>query len=186
MMTRNRFINEQYRICLISFEQLLHRIEHDLINDLHEYKLLKNHKVDLRNQDTKKIIYHHIIYQICKSIISYKSRYKMDVVVVYDGIFDKCTELCDYIDCDTFYDQLIKLLKSITKNIPINLYCNPDTIDYNYFSTGEGIDFMNLINEDIQSHRVVNFDKIKKFTNKYDLIFLTNSFFNKVNSVPLL
>lgn len=187
-MSLSKIKNDQHRIIFLRFEDIFKSIEIDLINDLNEYNLIKNNIIDLRNSDTKRLIYHYIIKQTCDKIIYYKKTYKYDVVIVYNSIFDENSEICQYIDCEKLYDQIIRLIKKIESHLPIIFY-KISSFSSEYFDSGEGLDILNILTAKLSSNatgKKANFSEIVKFAEKNQLIFLKSTYFNKLTANPLL
>ena len=167
MLHRNRILLKSNHLCILCFEQIIKKIERDLINDLSFYGLLQYDKIDFRNTDAKKILYHHIIFGICKDIISYKKRYKMDVAIIYDptNIFAKSTEICSLTDCNTLEKYIHNIISVIKRKIPgILIYPCTDLIDNDFFYSGEGIDLLHIIESDMHCNTSKNFSDILAFT----------------------
>lgn len=187
MLAKNRILVDEHRLCFISFENIFKRIEIQLLNDLNEYCLIKNNKIDLRNRDTKKFLYHNIIHTLSSTVIRYRNHYKCDVVVVYDTIFKHDSEICNFVDCNILYKQLSTILSKIQTILPINIIKNTDKIDKTYFNTGEGIELIQTLSSKINnSNKTKNFSKIYDFTVKYELTFLNENYFNKMTTKHLL
>ena len=186
-MTRNRILINEHRLCLLSFENIFAKVEIPLLNDIHEYDLLKHGKLDLRNRDSKKLIYHHLIHTLCDTVIRYQKRYKFDVVIVYDNIFTESSQICDFLDCDVLYKQISAVLKKIQSILPVTICKCTDVIDSTYLQAGEGIDCINDIRCNVEKKsRCTNFSKINDFTKQYELTFLNEKYFNKLNTKTIL
>jgi len=180
--------NDQYRLLFIKFEDIFKSIEIEILNNLNEYNLIKNNIIDLRNSDTKRLIYHYIIKQICDKIIYYKKKYSFDVIITYNNIFDEKSEICSFIDCNKLYDQIIRLIKKIESNLPIIFYKIPN-YDSSFFSLGEGLDILNILTERLGKNatgKKSNFFEITKFAEKNRLTFLKSSYFSKLTTNHLL
>ena len=187
MMTVNRILLDEHKLCLLSFENIFKRIEVQLLNDLNEYGLIKNDRIDLRNRDTKKFIYHNLIHTICDTVIRYKKQYKCDVAIVYDTIFTQESDICSFIDCTILHRQLSQCLKRIQSILPILILSSTDTIDKTYFTRGEGIEMaLTIVHKYEKIQRNTTFSKITDFTDKYELTFLSENYFNKLTTKHLL
>jgi hypothetical protein len=187
-MNFSRIKNDQYRIIFLKFEDIFKSIEINILNDLNEYNLIKNNIIDLRNSDTKRLIYHYIIKQTCDKIIYYKSKYSFDVIITYNTIFDDKSEICSYIDCNKLYEQILRLIKKIESNLPIIFYKTP-TFDSSYFDNGEGLDTIKILTERLGKNatgKKANFLEISKFAEKNQLNFLKSSYFNKLTANHLM
>lgn len=187
MLTKNRILLDEHKLCFLSFENIFKRIEIQLLNDLNEYNLIKDDKIDLRNKDTKRCLYHNIIHTLCDTIIRYRKHYKCDIVIVYDTIFIDTSEICNFVDCQVLYKQLCSTLTRIQSILPINIIKSTDTIDKTYFNTGEGIELVNRLNDKLnKSYKTKTFSKIYDFTVKFELTFLNENYFNKLSTKQLL
>jgi len=187
MMSKNSFVVDEHRLVLLSFENIFKRIELQLLNDLNEYSLIVNDRIDLRNQDTKRLLYHNLIHTICDTIIRYRQYYKRDIVILYDTIFTQDSEICKFIDCTVLYKQLCTCLSKIQTILPIHIVKCTDTVDNTFLANGEGIDLLHTLTNDLNKPtKQKTFKKINDFTVKYDLTFLNERYFNKLNTKLLL
>jgi hypothetical protein len=177
------------KVVLIKFEEIFQNIEKDLLNELLLYDLLKDNVLDLRKTDTKKILYHHVIYNICEIVIKYKKTYKSDVCIIYNNIFTNKNEICRYIDCDKLHNQLINILNKIKNNLYIPIFKVKHEITQNNLEYGEVIDIIRIIINTLATNSTKknnNFLKTKEFVKKNGLIFLDETYFTKIQSHYLL
>jgi len=189
-MITSPIIIYEHKLALVPFEDIFIHIEKNFLNDLLLYDLLKDNKIDLRKKDTKKLIYHHLIYNICEEIINIKRKYKVDVCITYNSIYKESdSEICSYIDCNILYDQLIRTIKNIEKTLYITFYHLNENININNLESGEVIDILNLIITKMSrasTGKNVNFSKIRDFVKKFELTFLDEQYFRQINCHHLL
>lgn len=184
MLTKSHLFIKGEKLCLLSIEHIIRKSEINLLNDLREFGLL-DRDIDLRNRDSKGLIYHHIIHLLCDTVIKLKDRYNCDVVVVYDDITNKTKELCGYVNCDKFRTQLERLFKQIEKNLFIPFVKNHDSINEAFLHTGEGIDLINTIiikQATCASRKNQNLHLAKKFCSKNGLTFINEQYLAKITT----
>ena len=176
---------------LVDFNKIFKKyIETDILNDLDEYKLIKADKVNIKNKDVKKIMYHHIIHGLCEYILSVKG--KEHVVIIYNTDASLTNYLQDYVDRTDLLDFLNKFVSKLGKMLPIRILCEP--IDFITLrkdiksNNGECKDVINKAkcvsdNFDISKY---TFAKLRYFTKKYELEYLSNNYFQKVKNKQLI
>lgn len=167
--------------CLADYCEVIKSKENEIINDLHKYDLLKD--LNFRKIDTKKVLYHHIIYGVCEAVCSIKTQNR---IVVYNNLQYINTELLQY----TSKYKLIKFLETLTRKIktmlPIKIYDGDE--DYDTFvdkcktDRGELKTRAILINNFIKkkSNQQFDFEAVKNFVEKYELTYLSKHYFNNI------
>jgi len=87
----------QYGLRVVNFECIFNQAYKDIVDDLFTYE--KFHDLNVRQQDTKRIYYYHMIKHTCDNIISHKTNNR--VVIYY---CDKDIK-CDFKRCDKTHSQ---------------------------------------------------------------------------------
>ena len=188
-MTISPVIFPEYKLGLVKFEDIFKQIEVDLLNDINLYGLLKNNRIDLRKNDTKQLLYHHIIYNLCENIINIKKTYKIDVCIIYNKIIPENSEICQYIDCNKLYSQLSQVINNIQSKLYIPIYQVKLEINEDNKDIGEVIDILKIIITKVarmSTKKSEGFFKISDFTKKYGLKFLNEEYFSKLSTKYLL
>lgn len=161
-----------YNITPIEFHTLFETtIEPDIISSLSVYNLLANNIVNLKNQETKRLISYFIVYHIIKKIK--ESKIDKNVVVVQPFILNNinisnyCTDTNQY---TILYQKIIKnILKILQKAYPNNLMIlkrimdikAKDTMEYifnksNQFRGGCIKDLLNFTNNNFKNNSLSN------------------------------
>ena len=167
--------------CLLDYRDILKSCESDIINDLHQFQLLDN--LNMRKNDTKKVMYHHIIHTLCESVIDVKTNNK---IIVYNNMDNIQLDLFKY----STRTQIVNFLNTLTRKIktllPVKIYDHVD--DYDMFvdrckeSSAELRSRSLLIDQFLkkQSEKRFDFEKVNKFAAKYQLTYLSQQYFNKM------
>ena len=175
-----------HKITLIDFYQLFQKqIDVKIVNNCHEHGLIKNDKISLFNKDVEKIIYHYIILESCDYLINIQNG---SCIFCLTTIPSCDFELFKYTDKSKLLDFITKSVRKISRNIPISFLSIPfddinvlcDKIKYN---NGNALDTLEYIKKAINNKKKVEYSlsNAKKFTKKYDLNFLNQSYLNKLN-----
>lgn len=174
-------------LTLVNFNQLLiEDFQMGIINHLHTFKLLDK---PLTNLDVKKIMYHNLIHGICES---YRSSSCSRLVYIFnDTQLDECLLQDHYVEKDllSFFNSFfIKFEKMLP--IPI-VKSRFNTYSLNYMIGNNDVRAVLAINgytsklTEIKS-KEYTFQKIKRFSKKYDLTFLSNEYFNSIKTKQIL
>lgn len=175
--------------CLIDFRRVLIDCEHAIIEDLHKYDLLE--KLNMRNADTKKVLYHHVIYNLCETVMMTRSASK---IVVYYNMDNISLQLFKYSTRTQVVNFINTLIKRVSGMLPIKIYSNSE--DYDVFvdrccqDAAERKSRASLVDQHLNDLRDKSFDfeKVKKFADKYQLHYLSRQYFTdmKVKSILFL
>ena len=180
----------QHNLVLIDYQEILQTFIKNCVDDLFVYGRLEDNQLDLSDKDTIKIIYHHFILNICNFIVSVKERgYK--VLIYYPDINDN--ELTNYCKKQELIKFLSKMFERIKKVIPINIFITDNTFNINEFENnynlgnGESIDILfKILGSLCYCNKISSFEKVKKFTQRYNLEFLTEQYFNDLKVAAVL
>ena len=175
-------------VVLINFDVLFNNIEFEVLNELNNFSLIKDYKINLSNKDTKKIFYHYLIYNLCEEICNNKHKQKK-VIVIPPNIreFHEMTNFCDNKELQLFINTLINHIKG---KLPIIFYNSTNYIfeSDNIHNSGEFEDIINVLSEKCNniSNKSFTFEKIKKFIKRFELTFLSEEYFNSIKTKLLL
>jgi len=174
----------QHRLCLVNLELFIkQKIEIEIINDLERYKLLQGSL----NTEKKSFFYHHIILGICQYLLYKRTNDK--IVFYYTKVFEDF-ELFKYFNEKEVIQTINKVIKSIKTYLPVRIY--DGTISF------ESLHYMKDINdgkfdEIVSSIKSLSnyfekhtFSRIKQFSNKHNLTFLNQQFFNDIKTGQLI
>ena len=175
---------DAHNLCLIDIKDILAQCEVDILNDLGKFDLIENFK--FQHQDTKKIIYHHIIYNICNIVIHHMTFNK--IILVYNSSDVMFKELVDYASKQRFLSFQENTIKKIKNILPIKIVdlkkSFGDIQKILSDGNGERIELINKLKE--VSSTVDSFQKVKNFAKRYELNFLDNDFFHRVKTKNLM
>ena len=183
----NCFELPHINFCLIDYRQVIRSCERDIINDLFDLGLLTN--LNMTKPDTKKVIYHHMIHNVCETVMSVKTNNK---IVLYDNLNNIQLELFDH----STRTQVINFINTLTRKIktllPVKIYTHED--DYDVFvdrcteSSAELRARAVMIEHFLHKHsqRKYDFEKITKFVDKFELTYLSQQYFNKMKVKNLM
>lgn len=177
---------EKYDLYLVDLWWLIDRhVEPVFIDMLSEYDLLEP-KIKFQNSDTKKILYHCLIIQLCEFILNKPTNHKV-VYCIFKPNRDNL-EIADYCTIEDFEYEIKKISKKLNNILPITIFNFPNYPDINTFcnrvleNKGDAIDTIRSVHQffNKQKRRPFSFEKIKKYTSKYELHFLNNNYFNQL------
>jgi len=179
---------EPYNITLFNFIELFDIIGTNILNNLYDYELIDETKkppINLKQKDVKHIVYHNIIYTICNETIN---NTKNQTVIIVPKNLNKNSEVCKYCNYLELNKLVINLLFQVQKMLPIIIFFSEKGLDFEIFcdkcfwGKGEGRHVLHTILGICQTfnNKIYTFEKIKKFTKKYELTFLSNEYFNNL------
>lgn len=180
---------DNYGLHLISFESIFGDAYMCIVDDLITYD--KFHDNNIRSQDTKRIYYYHMIKTMCDTIISTRTTNK---IVIY---YSEKDIKCDFKQCtnartrkgglkETRSDFVLfmnRFFKQIKTMIPVKVYVGD--VKFNtfiqYYNTNKG-KYLETINKlrSMPRNSNFNFSKLKKYSDKYKLVYLSNDYLNQV------
>jgi len=184
---RKFVFNKEKNLILINFINILAEISPACLNDLDTYGLITDYRINLSDRDTKKLIYHHIIHGICEEI--QKTTHKHRKVIVIPPRIDDSQEIVQFCHPEEFSIFLTKLLKSLQNLLPVVLFqSDEDLFSSENIDSGKMQDILSIMSQlcHIKDSRNFTFERMKKFSSKFDLDFLSNSYFNSIKTKMLL
>lgn len=179
---------DNYRLCLIDFKDIFDAAYKDIVKDLLLYD--KHKDLNVRNRDTKKIYYYHLIKQLCDEIVNAKTTNR---IIIYYSPKDLT---CEFKKCSNirsrsakkqdargefvlFINRFVKQLKSI---MPFQIYVGDVKMNtfIQYYNTNKG-KYIEIINDmRYINWREPSLRRVKEFVSKYQLTYLTNHYFNQL------
>lgn len=177
---------KQYNFKIINFNYLFKDIETNIINDLHNYGLLK----DRITTNAKKFFYHHIIFSICEALLADKSKEKL--IVYFNNTQIGSFQILKYFKEEDVLKLLDVILKKIKKLLPVKIFISSISFDFlNHLlqkNDGRSTELINNIRSYLNTINLerYTFSKIKIFTKKNDLTFLNKDYFNRIKSKQLI
>lgn len=179
---------DAYGLRVLNFESIYTNAYKNITKDLILYDKFTD--INVRNQDTKKIYYYHLIKQICDTITSCKTDNR---IIVYFSIKDI---RFDFIKCNNrrtrkglktntreeFVLFMNRFLKQVKNILPIKVYIGD--VKFNtfvqYYNTNKG-KYLEIVNTLRTSRaRPTNMERFRKFTDKYKLNFLTKHYVDNI------
>lgn len=178
----------QYNLQIINFEKIYCEKFIKSFFDYCEQYNIQN--INLKNKDIKKLIYHNIIFNICEEILHNKQKEK--IIVYFNTCLLPKTDLNKYIHEEELLIFFELLLRKVSKILPVKVFITSITFSYFYYSwkknDAKGIEILYRIkafSEKFNFERFT-FQKIRMFSKKYGLTFLSNIYFNNIKSKQLL
>ena len=176
-----------YNLSLINCNNILSgNISYNLVNDLAEYGLLGS---KFSRVDCKKLLYHHVIYELCEAILRDTNK-KKHVLFFNNTQLDE-SPLTEFYSEEELIKQMTLILNKIRNMLPIKVYISRYSLPYfdHLLKSKSGRGQM-LLN-DIQKSTEKDFDKftfskVKSFTKRYELTWLNNDYFNRLSTKFLL
>jgi len=181
-MKKFLFYKEKH-LLLINFDVLFESIEVDCLNELQEYGLVNNYQINLSKKDTKKIIYHHVIHGLCEEIRNNKHKYKK--VIVVPPVLRSFHEITQFCHPEDLEELLRALIKRLNNSLPFVIYTAKDYIfEQEDIHTGEMEDLTSILSTlcTTFSDKRFTFEKIKRFSEQFDLNFLSKDYFNSIKT----
>jgi len=177
-----------HNLNVINFTKIYNgKFLHSFLAHLDEYKLTD---IKLRNKDIKKLLYHNIIHALCEEVLHAKSSDK--VVIFYNTNSLPKTDLNKYVSEEELILFIELLLRKITKLLPIKIFITSYSFEYFVHlmrkNEAKGIEILFNIKALIEktNYERFTFQKIRIFSQKYGLTFLSNVYFNAIKSKQLL
>jgi len=177
---------KQYNFKIINFNYLFKDIEVDIINDLHKYELLK----DRITTNAKKFFYHHIIFSLCETLLNDKSKEKS--IIYFNNTQIGGFQILKHFQEEDVLKLLDVILKKIKRLLPIKVFISTISFDFlNHLlqkNDGRSVELISNIRTYLNSINLerYTFSKVKIFTKRNDLTFLSKDYFNRIKSKQLI
>ena len=180
-----------HNIRMIDFSGIMSSsIESKILDDLDSFKLIKENQINIKNKDVKKIMYHHIIYELCVYVLETKGREQ--IIIYHNTSRSPGKQLSKFIDESEFILFINKLLQKISKLLPLK-FIHTDTYfkEFKHAAKSKSGLYKDILNNaknilteyDISRY---TFTAARSFGKRYGLEYLSNNFFQKVKTKQLL
>ena len=179
---------DNYGLTVLNFAEIYRDAYVGIVDDLFTYDKYHDHNV--RSQDTKKIYYYHMIKTLCDHVIRSKTDNKIviyycekDIKCDFPSVTNKKTRHTAKDRKQDFILFMSRFFKQIRNVIPVRCFLGDvkfvTFVQYYNTNKGKYLEVINNIRSSKQQ-RVVNFEKMKLFTKKYNLTYLTEPYVNHV------
>jgi len=178
----------QHNLQIINFEKIYsEKFIKNFFNNCEEYNITN---ISLKNKDVKKLMYHNIIFAICEEILH--TRVNEKSIIFFSTSTLTKTDLNRYVSEEELILFFELLLRKLSKILPVKVYITSNTFNYFIFMwkkyNAKSVEILQNIKafaEKINYDRFT-FKKIRLFTQKYGLTFLSDVYFNAIKSKQLL
>jgi hypothetical protein len=185
---RNRIVIPQNNICVVSFTKIYkERFIEGFLKNLQDYSI-KN--ITFKNKDIRRLFVHNIIHSICEEIL--ESRVNEKCIVYFSTTSLPHSFINDFVNEEEVLVFLEKLFNKIKKMLPVSILVTSNSFEYFCYlldkNKAEGTELLYSMISIINSSNFdkFTFQKIKNFSKKYGLTFLSNMYFNDIKSKQLL
>ena len=176
---------------IIDFHTLfLRKIEGKIIDDYNDYGLISK-KLRLHNKDTRNLLLHHVIFELCQYILSKKSgRHVIFCSLDHKSLAGSQFLTLNLIDPSELNTFLIKKLQRLSKILPIRFIFS-DNIFNNYVfelqtCRGQREELNMFIDSTDNKFMKYRFDKLLQFAKRFNLTFLSEDYFKQIKNKLLL
>lgn len=178
----------QYNLQIISFDKVYsEKFIKNFFNNCEEYRIKE---ITLKNKDVKKLMYHNTIYAICEEIIQTKVKEKS--IIFFSTSTLAKTDLNNYINEEELLIFFELLLRKLSKILPVKVFITSNT--FSYFThiwkkyDAKGVELLNNIKAFAEKidYSKFTFKRIRLFSHRYGLTFLSSVYFNALKSKQLL
>lgn len=177
---------KEYNLHVVNFNYIFkHYIEKKLINDLYDHRVLA-----VKSSVVRKLIYHHVIYELCNYVLKRKQLEK--IVIFFNTSELYSLEICQYLPEEILGKYLEMVMRKIKSILPLRIY--QSTAAFEYFihklakREGVGREILLRIKHLVDSNDIYKFtfEKCKKFVVREGLLFLDKQYFSNLKSKQLL
>lgn len=181
---RDRILFKEHNFHLIDFYSFYFSCENQLINDLYNYGLLEKGKL---TKDTKRLILHHLILQICETLLNYKGKEK--TVIYFSNQIPVDAQLLKYfneIDLEHLFEKIVNKIKTV---IPVRIHSNHLQFkEIAHSKLGKRSEIIARVKHTLDNTDLTqfSFSRTNAFTKRYDLTFLSKDYFNSIKTKQLL
>jgi hypothetical protein len=180
-----------HQIAVLDFNSIFNKhIETDLLNDLEKFGLIDDGRFNIKNKQTKKLFYHHIINGLANFFLNTKIKHKS--IIFYTKTIPTGKQVMHMSDIEELQSFLNKTILKIYKLLPLKWYFSDHTfrelVDTVKKNTGDSYDLVNRIRFTLDGYDTSKFTyaKARIFADRHGLQFLTNNFFKKIYSKQLI
>jgi hypothetical protein len=163
-----------YDLTVITFDKVFERIQLKLIDSLTQTPSENNYNIF--NADCKRFLLHYLIKESCDCMRQITPRNK--ILLVDPSYQTNNYEIWEYFDRAVVIKFIQSSLKTLKDNFPFPIYIIDEPINLNDKS-GELMDTLYLLMEKQSNHHIRPFhmQKLKQFSKRNGLKFLTNSYY---------
>lgn len=180
-----------HNIKLVDFSYIVRtRIETALLNDLESYGLIYDEKINIKNKDVKRLVYHHVIYELCEHILAIKGGQR--VVIHYCNTIPPTKETTSFVNLEELQEFFNNFVNRLRQMLPIKILSTNTSFKLlkQDIKTGGGecheiISQAQYIVDKFDASRYT-FTKARYFAKKYGLNYLSNNYFKKIRSKQLI
>lgn len=166
------------------------QIEPKILNELHDFNLIKDDQIKLKNKDVTRLFYHYTVLGLCEFILNSKHKHR---VIFHHNIHDSIgKELHQYIDNKELKLFFNKFLIKFSKALPLRFYFNEMSFSLvrKIINNGNGrsadvVSEVTHIDNSIDISKY-SFNKIRYFAKKYKLNYLSTTFFQQIKNKQLI
>ena len=176
---------------IIDFHTLfLRKIEGKIINDYSDYGLLDK-KLRLNNKDTRNLLLHHVIFELCQFILSKKTgKHVIFVSLDHKSLAGSQFLTLNLIDPTELNIFLTKKLQRLAKILPIRFIFTEDIFNNYIFELqtcdGQREELNMFIDSTDNKFVKYRFDKLLQFAKRFNLTFLSEDYFKQIKNKQLL
>lgn len=178
----------EHNLYIVDFSKIFtEKFLSSFYNSCEQYNL---RDITLKNKDIKKLIYHCLIHSVCEEVLHVRCNNK--TVIFYNTNHLPKSDLNKYISEEELIIFIELLLRKTSKMLPIRVFITSYTFEYflHLIKTkkAKGIEILYKIKAFVDkiNFEKFTFQKIRLFSKKYDLTFLSNVYFNAIKSKQLL
>lgn len=183
-----RILLPQYNYCIVNFNRVYREsFVPELIDSLNTYKI---NDIRIKNKDFKKLFTHSLIHSLCEEIINSKTLEK--TVIYFNTTTLPHTELNKTINDEELINFIEKIILKIRKLLPIKIFITSNTFDYFaqlvHKNDAKAIEIVNNIRSLCEKIKLekYTFQKIRSYSKRFGLTFLSDVYFNNIKSKQLL
>ena len=181
---------DNYGLYIVNFRDIFDECYKLIVDDLFMYEI--HHDWNVRRRDTKKIYYYHLIKGVCDYVLSVKTTNRIIIYYCEKDI------RCDFAHCENMKTKragkkrdtredftlfMSRFLKHVKCTLPMKVFTNDVKFDtfVQYYNNNKGkyLDTINQIRS-LKEKKSFDLDKIKQFSRKFELNYLTNEYFNQL------
>ncbi len=176
-----------YNISLVNCNTIFSKYASDsIVDDLFKFNLLDK---SLNNVVSKRIFYHYTIYNFCEAILKNKTNKKS--VLFFNNTQLEDTVLEKYFTQTEIIKNIVYVLNKMKSILPVKVYISKYSLPYfdHLLKNRQGRG--DLLLNDIQKNTEKQFERFtfnnaKKFTKRYELVWLNQEYFDKLSTKFLL
>jgi len=172
-MNNFRKFNE-FDITVVNFERIFESVQLLTLNSI-RLTTTKNNYISF-DLDCKRYFLHYLIKETCdymRTIID-----KNKILFIGPTFYLNNYEIWSFMDRKEISQFVYNSFKNLKENLPFPIFCSEDSINLTEL-TGETIDALNIMSMLVSTHstKPVTTKKLKEFSKKNGLTYLTNTYY---------